>query len=235
MTTTPILIEAKDKTVEDLSHEDEDSMYWGCSSIGKFSMKSALKHWEILCEVSIIRWVPPPLDWVLLNTDGASRSNPGEAGGGGILRDSRGCFLRAFTENYGICTITRSEILALIHGIIMARDVGIRKLIIKVESQVVLEHCYREANRAADWLANHGCEQEERLCMFDSPPPDLGSIILEDLKGVALSRRNVGQLKVHSRSRAWKKQGGGKVVEVDASKISRITWMKVPRSNQLGV
>ncbi|GKE97584.1 non-LTR retroelement reverse transcriptase, partial [Tanacetum coccineum] len=115
-----------------------------------------------------------------------------------------------------------SEILALLHGIIMARDVGIRKLLIKVNSQVVvhlmegkiirhspafyivkkcrnllksldwkvkLEHCYREANRAADSLANHGCEQEERLCMFDSPLLDHGSIILEDVKGVALSRR----------------------------------------------
>ncbi|GKC44494.1 non-LTR retroelement reverse transcriptase, partial [Tanacetum coccineum] len=101
-------------------------------------------------------------------------------------------------------------------------DVGIRKLIIKVDSQAVvrlmegeiirhspafytvkkcrnllksldwevkLEHRYQEANRAADWLANHGCEQEERLCMFDSPPLDLGSIILEDVKGVVLSRR----------------------------------------------
>nr|GEY22024.1 FACT complex subunit SSRP1 [Tanacetum cinerariifolium] len=47
--------------------------------------------------------------------------------------------------------------------------------------------------------------------------------------------QNVGQLKAHSRGRAWKKQGGGKVVEVDASEILRITWMKVLRSNQLGV
>ncbi|GKA47118.1 FACT complex subunit SSRP1 [Tanacetum coccineum] len=202
-------------------------------------LKDKLKNPSIYNEKRevFVRWVAPPLDWVLLNTDGASRGNPGEAGGG-----------------------------ALIRGIIMARDVGIRKLIIKVDSQVVvrlmegeiichthafytvkkcrnllksldwevkLEHCYREANRAADWLANHGCEQKERLCMFDSTSPDLGSIILEDVKGVALSRRNVGQLKVHSRGRAWKKQGGGKVVEVDASEISRITWMKVPRSNQL--
>nr|GEZ37355.1 FACT complex subunit SSRP1-like [Tanacetum cinerariifolium] len=41
---------------------------------------------------------------------------------------------------------------------------------------------------------------------------------------------NVGQLKVHSRGLAWKKQGGGKAVEVDVSEISRITWMKVPRN-----
>ncbi|GJV99227.1 non-LTR retroelement reverse transcriptase [Tanacetum coccineum] len=65
---------------------------------------------------------------VLLNTDGSSRGNPG---GGGILQDSRGRFLEAFAENYGICTVIRSEILALLQGIIMTMDVGIRKLIIK--------------------------------------------------------------------------------------------------------
>ncbi|XP_023772932.1 FACT complex subunit SSRP1 isoform X2 [Lactuca sativa] len=46
---------------------------------------------------------------------------------------------------------------------------------------------------------------------------------------------NPGQLRVHSRGLVWKKQGGGKAVEVDKSDIVRITWMKVPRSNQLGV
>ncbi|GJV73562.1 non-LTR retroelement reverse transcriptase [Tanacetum coccineum] len=45
----------------------------------------------------------------------------------------------------------------------------------RLDWEVKLEHCYREANRVADWLANHGCEQEERLCMFDSPLPNLGS------------------------------------------------------------
>ena len=45
----------------------------------------------------------------------------------------------------------------------------------------------------------------------------------------------MGQLKVHSRGLAWKKQGGGKAVEVDTSEIARITWMKVPHSNQLGI
>lgn len=33
----------------------------------------------------------------------------------------------------------------------------------------------------------------------------------------------------------WKKQGGGKAVEVDKADISGLTWMKVPRTNQLGV
>ncbi|KAK1383689.1 FACT complex subunit SSRP1 [Heracleum sosnowskyi] len=46
---------------------------------------------------------------------------------------------------------------------------------------------------------------------------------------------NPGQLRVHSGGIVWKKQGGGKAVEVDKADISGLTWMKVPRTNQLGV
>ncbi|GMG98436.1 hypothetical protein Nepgr_000276 [Nepenthes gracilis] len=46
---------------------------------------------------------------------------------------------------------------------------------------------------------------------------------------------NPGQLKVHSGGILWKKQGGGKAVEVDKDVILGISWMKVPRTNQLGV
>ncbi|KAL3525963.1 hypothetical protein ACH5RR_014335 [Cinchona calisaya] len=46
---------------------------------------------------------------------------------------------------------------------------------------------------------------------------------------------NPGQLRFHSGGILWKKQGGGKAVEVDKSDIVGLTWMKVPRTNQLGV
>lgn len=46
---------------------------------------------------------------------------------------------------------------------------------------------------------------------------------------------NPGQLRVHSGGVVWKKQGGGKAVEVDKSDLLGLSWMKVPRSNQLGV
>ncbi|CAI9264609.1 unnamed protein product [Lactuca saligna] len=46
---------------------------------------------------------------------------------------------------------------------------------------------------------------------------------------------NPGQLKVHPGGILWKKQGGGKAVEVDKSDISSLTWMKVPRTKQLVV
>ncbi|XP_065879503.1 FACT complex subunit SSRP1-like [Euphorbia lathyris] len=46
---------------------------------------------------------------------------------------------------------------------------------------------------------------------------------------------NPGQLKIHSKGIQWKKQGGGKAVEVDKADIVGVTWMKVPRTNQLGI
>ncbi|KAJ4835588.1 FACT complex subunit ssrp1, partial [Turnera subulata] len=46
---------------------------------------------------------------------------------------------------------------------------------------------------------------------------------------------NPGMLKIYSGGILWKKQGGGKAVEVDKADIAGITWMKVPRTNQLGI
>ncbi|KAJ0254040.1 FACT complex subunit SSRP1 [Hirschfeldia incana] len=55
---------------------------------------------------------------------------------------------------------------------------------------------------------------------------------------ISLSGRggtNPGLLKINSGGIQWKKQGGGKAVEVDESDIVGLSWMKVPRTNQLGV
>ncbi|KAK8926025.1 FACT complex subunit SSRP1 [Platanthera zijinensis] len=46
---------------------------------------------------------------------------------------------------------------------------------------------------------------------------------------------NPGQLRVHSGGVAWRKLGGGKVVELDKADIAGVTWMKLPRAFQLGV
>ncbi|GMH02400.1 hypothetical protein Nepgr_004239 [Nepenthes gracilis] len=49
------------------------------------------------------------------------------------------------------------------------------------------------------------------------------------------SGTNPGQLRVHSGGVLWKKQGGGKAVEVQKNDIMKMYWMKVPRTNQLGI
>lgn len=40
-----------------------------------------------------VRWDFPNEGWVKLNTDGASKGNPGQAGAGGILGDATGMVL----------------------------------------------------------------------------------------------------------------------------------------------
>ncbi|KAF2316234.1 hypothetical protein GH714_041575 [Hevea brasiliensis] len=55
------------------------------------------------------------------------------------------------------------------------------------------------------------------------------------LEHVVYGVQNPGQLKLHSGGILWKKQGGGKAVEVDKADVTKVTWMKVPRTNQLGV
>lgn len=47
--------------------------------------------------------------------------------------------------------------------------------------------------------------------------------------------QNPGQMKLYSGGIVWKRQGGGKAIEVDKADIMGVTWMKVPRTNQLGV
>ncbi|XP_020970568.1 FACT complex subunit SSRP1 isoform X2 [Arachis ipaensis] len=42
-------------------------------------------------------------------------------------------------------------------------------------------------------------------------------------------------MKIYSGGIIWKRQGGGKLIEVDKADIMGVTWMKVPRTNQLGV
>ncbi|KAF7802947.1 FACT complex subunit SSRP1 [Senna tora] len=44
-----------------------------------------------------------------------------------------------------------------------------------------------------------------------------------------------GQMKLYSGGIIWKKQGGGKAIEVDKKDMMGVTWMKIPRTNQLGV
>eukprot|EP01018_Ginkgo_biloba_P011099 Gb_14151 [translate_table: standard] len=46
---------------------------------------------------------------------------------------------------------------------------------------------------------------------------------------------NAGQLRIHSGGIVWRKQGGGKVVEVAKADVLSLSWTRVPRGYQLGV
>ena len=48
-----------------------------------------------------MHWEMPPSNWFKLNTDGASSGNPRRAGGGGVIRDSVGEWVRGFAGVLG--------------------------------------------------------------------------------------------------------------------------------------
>lgn len=56
-------------------------------------------------------WQPPPKGYLKCNIDGASKSNPGIAGYGGVLRDEEGNII--FTFHLGRATNNRAELMAL--------------------------------------------------------------------------------------------------------------------------
>ena len=135
-----------------------------------------------------IRWCYPCLGWVRLNTDGASKGNPGKDGAGGLIRWHRGELFEVFATNCGVCSSTKAELLGVLRGLCVAWNGGHHQVVVSVDSEIVvnllggdpptnspyihiirkcqallkerewkvtLEHSYREANKAADWLANY--------------------------------------------------------------------------------
>ena len=60
-----------------------------------------------------------------------------------------------------------------------------RKLMMLEGWTLRVQHCYREANHAADWLANEGALNPSKRVVISSPPPARAKILLEDLMGVA--------------------------------------------------
>ncbi|KAJ8767189.1 hypothetical protein K2173_013586 [Erythroxylum novogranatense] len=60
-----------------------------------------------------ISWLPPSNGWIALNTDGASKGNPGVAGAGGVIRDTKGRWLDGFVQNIGVATSFVAELWAI--------------------------------------------------------------------------------------------------------------------------
>ena len=58
----------------------------------------------------IIYWHPPQPPFVTSNTYGSYKYNPGKAGGGGLLRDGKGKWIKGFSIYIGIASNNITEI-----------------------------------------------------------------------------------------------------------------------------
>ncbi|CAN1121709.1 Putative ribonuclease H protein At1g65750 [Linum perenne] len=132
----------------------KDSMVWGLEPDGKFSIRSAFQMlndvssesgdpiWPLIWRwhgpTQLIAWRPGEEGWATLNTDGSRLHRSGATAIGGLIRDERGKFVRAFCANVGDCSITRAELRAIVEGVKMAWNLGFRKVAVQTDSRAAI-------------------------------------------------------------------------------------------------
>jgi ribonuclease HI len=79
--------------------------------------------------------VPPE---ATLFADGGSRGNPGPAASGAVLLDANGALLEEIGEYLGIATNNVAEWTALLLGLQAAANRGIRRLAVRLDSELVV-------------------------------------------------------------------------------------------------
>lgn len=94
------------------------------------------RHDIKVCKVA---WNRPPEEWVRINTDGSALNNPGKIGAGGILRDKESKLVLAFATPLGEGTSSKAEMEAALFGLSWALELGYRKIIIELDSQLVVQ------------------------------------------------------------------------------------------------
>ncbi|CAN1163084.1 Putative ribonuclease H protein At1g65750 [Linum perenne] len=168
----------------------------------------------------MIGWRPAEEGWYSLNSDGSLYKNPTSSAAGGIIRDDNGKFIAAFSANLGVCSIMRSELRAIVEGMKLAWNKGVRRLRIQTDSkaavamlskpynansqhagfieqfselssqdwEISIHHIYREANCAADHLANRGHSLGLGIHVFEFPDVSLQYWLRFDLVGSCTPR-----------------------------------------------
>ena len=69
---------------------------------------------------------------------GASQGNSGSAGGGGLIRDHDGKWVKGYMRNIGLATSVAAEFWALRDGLMLAVQLGINHLHVELDTQVVV-------------------------------------------------------------------------------------------------
>ena len=89
--------------------------------------------------IILVCWNKPLKGWFKLNSDGASLGNPGKAGGGGLIRDSYGKWIKGYMRHIGISTSIIAEFWALRDGLMFASQLGITHLAVELDAKVVVD------------------------------------------------------------------------------------------------
>nr|XP_027067665.1 uncharacterized protein LOC113693307 [Coffea arabica] len=152
------------------------------SSLSWVEFYLEVSNWNAARSYMLVKWVRPSHGGLKLNTDGCSKGNSGESGGGGVLREASGRLVLAFSCNFGIASSMQAEAWALLFGVRLCLQQGFDSFDVELDSL---------ANQVADILANEGCRHDrEEIYLAASALPQIarGAFHLDRL-GVASLRR----------------------------------------------
>ncbi|CAA7012828.1 unnamed protein product [Microthlaspi erraticum] len=130
-----------------------------------------------------IAWEPLEGGWLKMNTDGASKGNPGAAAAGGVLSDEVGAWVCGFSLNLGICSAPLAELWGVYYGLYLAWEKRVSRLEIEVDSEMVagffktwineshplsflVRLCYGFISR--DWIVRVTHVYREANCVVDA-------------------------------------------------------------------
>ena len=112
--------------------------------------------------------VSPESEYVLY-CDGAARGNPGPASTGYVLVDGEGREILARGEPLGVCTNNVAEYTALLHGLDAALELGVRRLRVRMDSELVVRQLlgiYRVRSPGLQPLHAAASERRRRFAAF---------------------------------------------------------------------
>ena len=107
------------------------------------------------------RWIPHPSSWTKLNFDGASKGNPGTIGIGCIINNDSGNWIAKRAKSIGSTTNNLAKLEALQEGLQNFLNLGISKLIIEEDSQIVFNAIRKK--ETPNWVLNSKVEKIPNL------------------------------------------------------------------------
>ena len=83
-------------------------------------------------------WTPPPIGFIKINFDGASKGNPGPSGYGAVIKNPKGEILILTAGYLGKTTNNAVELIGLLQGLRTAVALHIHRIILEGDSQIII-------------------------------------------------------------------------------------------------
>jgi ribonuclease HI len=94
-----------------------------------------------------VAWLPPPPPgWIVLNSDGAAKSNDNKAGCGGVLRNEQDMWLDGFAKALVDTTAYMAKLWGIYEELKLAKQREMVKLEVRTDSQVIAQSLHERKN-----------------------------------------------------------------------------------------